>query len=238
VQVSHDPRFVAPPPEVLLVDTLAVAGMLSVSRRHVEDMNREGLMPAAIRIGRAVRWSVLELRDWCNAGCPNRSIWESRKREVPQCHEDTKIVDRLRSVILYRSLEFKSEGVEGNSVRFPQDKQQRAAGLHIHIGNFQGILGNVSQSPVPQQFEMKASRNDFKSLRSLLRTIGIPDAEIETLRAAFDADERPKEKTHFGKRVSQWVGGIVVKIADGAYKLAIEAALERIIKCIWQFYGF
>lgn len=49
--------------------------------RTLWQMENDGRMPAAIRIGgRAVRWSYEELHAWVNAGCPERSEWKWPKR--------------------------------------------------------------------------------------------------------------------------------------------------------------
>jgi len=67
------------PPEDkgLLVDTKQAAKLLKVSARTVFQMEADGKMPAAIRIGgRAVRWSYEELQAWVNEGCPARNEWQ------------------------------------------------------------------------------------------------------------------------------------------------------------------
>lgn len=67
------------PPEDkgLLIDTRQAAKLLKVSARTLWQMENDGRMPAAIRIGgRAVRWSHEELQAWVNAGCPERSEWK------------------------------------------------------------------------------------------------------------------------------------------------------------------
>jgi excisionase family DNA binding protein len=62
------------PPEDrgLLIDTREVSKLLSVSSRKIWSMQVSGRMPAPIRIGRAVRWSYEEIKEWVAAGCPPR----------------------------------------------------------------------------------------------------------------------------------------------------------------------
>lgn len=64
------------PPEDrgLLIDTNQVSKLLKISSRTIWKMEHCGEMPKAIRIGKAVRWSYEELKDWIAAGCPRRSI--------------------------------------------------------------------------------------------------------------------------------------------------------------------
>jgi len=64
-------------PEPLAIDAAEVGKLFGVSERHVWAMNSRGRLPRPIRLGRAVRWRVAELRDWLAAGCPERSRWEA-----------------------------------------------------------------------------------------------------------------------------------------------------------------
>lgn len=77
--VSQHPSLrVEKPQDVkgFLIDTKQAAKLLAVSPRTVWQMENDGQMPAAIRIGgRAVRWGYEELQAWVNAGCPRRSEW-------------------------------------------------------------------------------------------------------------------------------------------------------------------
>jgi excisionase family DNA binding protein len=61
------------PPEDqgLLIDSREAAKLLQVSSRTLWAMQKEGRMPAPIRIGRAVRWSYESLKKWVEAGCPD-----------------------------------------------------------------------------------------------------------------------------------------------------------------------
>jgi predicted DNA-binding transcriptional regulator AlpA len=66
--------------EPLAVDAAGAATLLGISERHFWAQHSAGKVPRpALRLGRAVRWSVAELRDWLAAGCPERSRWESMR---------------------------------------------------------------------------------------------------------------------------------------------------------------
>jgi predicted DNA-binding transcriptional regulator AlpA len=54
-----------------------VAKMLGISERHLWALNSSGRLPRPLRLGRAVRWPVEELRAWLAAGAPERSRWEA-----------------------------------------------------------------------------------------------------------------------------------------------------------------
>ena len=66
--------------QALAVDAKTLAGLLGVSKRHVRRMNSAGSLPRPIKLGRSVRWSVAEVNQWIEAGCPDRENWEAMKR--------------------------------------------------------------------------------------------------------------------------------------------------------------
>jgi predicted DNA-binding transcriptional regulator AlpA len=59
-----------------LLDLHALAKKLSCSARHVEDLGREGKLPAPIRLGRLKRWDVATIDAWIAAGCPAPADWK------------------------------------------------------------------------------------------------------------------------------------------------------------------
>lgn len=57
----------------LLIRAADVAKMVRVSVKTVRRWECDGLMPAAIRIGRALNWRGTEIEAWIAAGCPPRA---------------------------------------------------------------------------------------------------------------------------------------------------------------------
>jgi predicted DNA-binding transcriptional regulator AlpA len=66
-------------PDALLVDAAGLAQLLAVSLRTVRTWDAGEKLPAPVRIGGAVRWSMGELRAWIAAGCPDRATWTARR---------------------------------------------------------------------------------------------------------------------------------------------------------------
>lgn len=77
---ESDPAIRATPAEPLAVDAAEAARLLGISLRHLRGLDASGRLPRPIRLGRAVRWSVAELREWLAAACPARDRWEDRER--------------------------------------------------------------------------------------------------------------------------------------------------------------
>jgi excisionase family DNA binding protein len=68
----HQTAYTPTPPrdEPELLDSRAVAAMLTVSVRHVERLAEAGRMPAGLKIGRLRRWRRRVILDWIERGAP------------------------------------------------------------------------------------------------------------------------------------------------------------------------
>ena len=63
----------------LVVDARRLAPMLCCAVRTLRSWDATGRLPAPLRIGGRVVWSVEEIEAWIRAGCPRRKEWEARK---------------------------------------------------------------------------------------------------------------------------------------------------------------
>ncbi len=72
--------------EPRLLNVRSLARCLAVSVRSAHRMNREGLIPAPLRIGCTVRWREDEINQWMKAGAPVRDVWE---KQQPASDEST-----------------------------------------------------------------------------------------------------------------------------------------------------
>jgi len=63
--------------EPILIPAPEVAKRLNLSERKIWSMHSAGQLPRPHRFGRAVRWSLDELRAWVAAGSPSRDLWET-----------------------------------------------------------------------------------------------------------------------------------------------------------------
>ena len=62
--------------ERLLICAPELARLLGVSQRQVAAHAASGRLPRPVRLGRATRWRVEEIREWLAAGAPAREKWE------------------------------------------------------------------------------------------------------------------------------------------------------------------
>jgi excisionase family DNA binding protein len=60
----------------LLVDAKTAAALLDISPRTLLRLHDEKAIPAAVRIGRLVRWRLTELLEWIDSGCPHQRYWK------------------------------------------------------------------------------------------------------------------------------------------------------------------
>ncbi len=64
----------------LLLTAREAAAACGVSLRTWRSWDAAGKIPQPRRIGsRTVRWSAAELKNWNDAGCPGRDIWDSTR---------------------------------------------------------------------------------------------------------------------------------------------------------------
>ena len=63
--------------DIFALSVRSLAERLECSPRHVERMCAAGKLPSPIRMGRAKRWSVDEIKRWIAAGAPDRRTWNA-----------------------------------------------------------------------------------------------------------------------------------------------------------------
>jgi predicted DNA-binding transcriptional regulator AlpA len=63
----------------LAISAFELAELLGVSLRHIRRQQASEQLPRPLRLGKSVRWSVEEIKNWIEAGGPNRKEWETIK---------------------------------------------------------------------------------------------------------------------------------------------------------------
>ncbi|MCA9028405.1 MAG: sigma-70 family RNA polymerase sigma factor [Planctomycetaceae bacterium] len=70
------------PTDPLLLTARKAAAMCGKSIRTWRTWDSAGFIPQPVRIGRSTFWRSDELKEWIEAGCPNRSAWEVMRSET------------------------------------------------------------------------------------------------------------------------------------------------------------
>lgn len=65
---------------VLLVSAQKLASMLQISRRTLSRLVSAGKILQPVRVGRAVRWRLEEVKRWIGRGCPSLADWEKESK--------------------------------------------------------------------------------------------------------------------------------------------------------------
>lgn len=148
------------------------------------------------------------------------------------------VIDAVRNTVLEWSLRLEEQGILGEGMRFTSEEKAIAmTSQNIHIGSFQGILGDVAGSTVTQSLNMSIKAGDFNSLKQQLIEAGVSADDLESLKEALDADPKPTSPSGFGPKVSAWIGTMMSKAASGAWKVTLDTAGKLIPTAIAAYYG-
>lgn len=99
-----------------------------------------------------------------------------------------------------------------------------------------GGAANLVGSATGSQIEFNISTGDTSQLVSSLREIGVDEVDINELVAAVQNDGEIEGKT-FGKSVSQWIGKMVNKAAEGVWNVGVGAAGQFLATALGKYYG-
>ena len=178
---------------------------------------------------------------------PAEKQWLLKQQDTPIPMECLRIVstsllvailNAVRNTILEWSLRLEQQGILGEGMKFNSEEKAKAmTSQNIHIGSFQGILGDVAGSTVTQKQEMTVNAGDFNSLKRTLSDVGIHEADIQTLKTALDADPQPESPAKLGPKVSTWLGSMMTKAASGAWKVSLDTAGKLLPTAIAAYYG-
>lgn len=151
------------------------------------------------------------------------------------------ILDAVRNNALQLSLEFEEAGIIGENMSFTSEEKKQVSGLqNVSIENFQGVLGDVTNSTVTQTNTIEIKQNDFESLAAYLKDeLNVDFSDISSLKAAIDEDSQSKEIATgtFGHKVSDWMGKMIAKAASGTWGVSVGAAGGFLANALTKFYG-
>ncbi len=148
------------------------------------------------------------------------------------------IIDLVRTQILEWSLKLEEQGILGKGLTFSNDEKEIAVSSQgINIQNFQGVLGDVSNSTLTQDLNMKIETHNFDSLKSFLLSEGLSGTDLSELKHAIQHDPEPDTKGKFGDKVSSWMGRMLTKAANGSWQVSAATAGNLLAQAIGAYYG-
>lgn len=148
------------------------------------------------------------------------------------------ILSSVRNTILDWALKLEQEGIVGQGLEFSGIEKERASmTTNIKIENFQGVLGDVSNSEVTQNLDMTIDKNNFDQLSEFLKKNDVSETDIDALNSAIEIDGHIDNESGIGEKVSGWIGNMVSKSASGGWNVSIAAAGNLLATAISKFYG-
>jgi hypothetical protein len=105
--------------------------------------------------------------------------------------------------------------------------------------HFNGPVTNVASGhAIEQTGTINIQQADFRGLATFLQEEGVSEQDIRDLETAINADAHPEPSSKtFGKRVSGWIGKMITKSAEGAWKVGTDAASKLLVDAIKAHYG-
>ncbi len=149
------------------------------------------------------------------------------------------IIEEVKTRILEWTIALEKKGILGEGLNFTDEEKEKAVkSQEIKINNFQGVLGDIKNSSVNVTSEMKIITNDFDALAALLKSkLDLTEKEIQELKTAIKEDDKTIKEGKFGPKVSQWIGKVISKAANGILKVGINVASNILTTALSAYYG-
>ena len=120
----------------------------------------------------------------------------------------------------------------GNEKIIKPDRVTQIFNTTIYGGSA-NVVGAASDSTVT----FNIAPNDFASIQKVLKEHGVKDADILDLRSALESESLNGRDEGFGPKVSEWLGKMTQKAADGSWKIGLSAAGDLLARLVARYYG-
>lgn len=166
------------------------------------------------------------------------SIAPLRPLRVVGRNQISAIIEQIRTRLLEWALSLEQAGILGEGMSFTEKEKEKAkSNSEINIQHFQGVLGDVTNSSIDQTMTMTITPGSFDSLSEYLKTHKVTDEDLKQLENAIRLDPEPTSRSKTGKKVSEWIGKMVQKAANGSWNIGVGAAGNLLASAISKFYG-
>lgn len=145
------------------------------------------------------------------------------QRVVIPCSQLKKTISAITDELLRWTTELEKRGIIGEDMSFGEEEKQKAAGIIFNIGTLHGAAGNISNSSVTVNSEVKLY--DFHSVQQLLIDRKISKEDRRELEDIMDELKiaSPQQKPSLMKRAEKWI----VK-----HKELLGVGVELVVKAI------
>jgi hypothetical protein len=145
------------------------------------------------------------------------------------------LCEQVRNRVLRFVLEIKEElgHVEDKASAVPAEKVEAAVINYIYGGT--NVIGGMVKD-FSQFNNIIIAKGDFNGLKSALKGLEVPDAEIALLKQAIDADGADA-KEGLGQRTKHWLRDIGSKLGKAGLKVGTTVAQEVAKEWLMQYYG-
>ena len=145
-------------------------------------------------------------------------------------------LDQIKSKVLGFALDIELEDPTAGDVpgtdhlSLKEDKMTQ-----IFNNNITGTVQNLANgsSDFTQKATAGVQTGDLTALLTLLRDQGLPDNELETLRAAAETDS----KDGLGTKVKEWAGDLASRAVTGAAQIGLEKISTIVLPAITDYLG-
>jgi AbiTii len=147
------------------------------------------------------------------------------------------VLSTVRSRILNFALEIEASYPDAGEAVPGETPVPTEVVTQIFNQTFHGPVANVASGHgIEQSGIISFQPGDFRTLATFLKEQGVGEAEIDDLGVAIKEDPTPTEK-NFGKKVSFWMGKMVQKSAEGAWKVTTTVGANLLTKALEKYYG-
>lgn len=149
------------------------------------------------------------------------------------------LVDTIKTKILNFALEIEAVAPDAgeasiNSETIPKEKVTQIFNTYI-TGNVQNVATGSTNFTQKGQFTIV--QGDFESLSSFLKSKGIQQEDIDSLKDAVGNDAKDENRQGIGDKVSSWMDRMLRKAGTATWNISLHTASILLANAIQQYYG-
>jgi hypothetical protein len=147
------------------------------------------------------------------------------------------ILSTVRNRILSFALEIEASYPDAGEAAPGETPVPKEIVTQIFNQTFNAPVANVASGhAIEQTGTINIQQGDFRTLATFLHEKGVSKEDIQDLEVAIKSDPQPTGKA-FGKKVAGWMGKMVAKSAEGAWKVTTDVATKLLVEAIKTHYG-